>query len=274
MSQVTAQHMSILNFYTNAENSRATKEIQFKAEQKACIKVFNTFFSSDVMLQFTPLIKAYRLSQVWKDMNVLYDGLIGGVHSAGDLQSDMMEYKYDIAHGMAENIQYVEIISNNIEALGVPFGDPTRAVTFLRSIEGSNAHAEIKDMAKHHKRAKSDWQAIKVDLLYVYTTLQSSGKLGQYKKRGALALEEQGNVAAGDAAKQQKLERLKLDKKNQFCDHCKQRGHLREKCFEITACPNCGVIGHSKYRCPQPKSGEKAVSQDNGSILSDKGCIE
>jgi ribosomal protein L32 len=264
---------------------REIKEEIYKHEKKLAdvTSVFNSCFSSGVLQPFTKLLVARQFRQLWREMDVKFDGKVGGEQSIQTAIDTISSYRYDINHTYDENFAFFDTQCQQLFAYNGSYTEEQRKTYWLRAIKDSGAHFDMKTTCTYLENSGADWAAVRLALSNKYINLLSKGKFkkgretahtadastaqGKGKAKKAKAAAAAVAVATAAAAQSQVIATAvshalkaagfaapsalgKRGRDDRVCDECGKIGHTKDTCWQIKNCPVCGMKGHPDWLCP------------------------
>jgi hypothetical protein len=273
----------------------------FEERQTACLGVFHSIISPEMLQPYMNQLANRRFRQVFRDLIAAHDGTRAGIDNRMAVISELSAYIYSSDVSMGDNIQYIEILS------GIAgFDDSQKLVVLLTGLERCpSVHPELKHTAGLHRRLNSDYTTVSTALVKAYAVLLNTGKITQdpagkkpqTAERSAASfdtekllkqrikdLEEnrQGrqarkraaalnlNTGPGRGPKKQKGD-AKADVRH--CKTCHKDGHDTADCWINNPCSRCGSTTHGDWGHDRAvaKEEKRAAGAGGGSQGSSTG---
>jgi hypothetical protein len=245
--------------------------------KQAAMECFNTLFAPDVLHPYHVMLQQGRFRLVWLLMCDVFSGRAGGMSSASAITEQLISYTYDIDYAMTDNIQYIDVVCEQLRIFNIEIGDLMRMQYLVSGIKRSPAHHELKQVANNAMLNDFTYEELKSALKQKFLSLQSQQAL--HKHRGhpkpsgssatsgsfaAAGVEEiagaviaalsstgvlrKGNTQPGKPGKKARVE------DGRKCTHCGKAGHTVDTCFKVVPCPACNKTGHGEWNCPVKKA--------------------
>ncbi|KAJ1421698.1 hypothetical protein B484DRAFT_399375, partial [Ochromonadaceae sp. CCMP2298] len=167
------------------KKARDDREKEHKDMVEACIACFNEIFAPGVLTAYLEDVTNKLFRKAWCNMCRDMDGVMGGASTGSTLQFELLQFRYNNAFTMDQNVQYLETLRNQLTSLGLIQSDGTMNVTLINGIVKSAAHYKLKSQAEYEERQKTGtYESTKLALKIKYTQLVDSNEITAGGKHG------------------------------------------------------------------------------------------
>ncbi|KAJ1382139.1 hypothetical protein B484DRAFT_411536 [Ochromonadaceae sp. CCMP2298] len=239
----------------------------FEERQTACLGVFHSIISPEMLQPYMNQLANRRFRQVFRDLIAAHDGTRAGIDNRMAVISELSAYIYSSDVSMGDNIQYIEILS------GIAgFDDSQKLVTAL-----VKAYAVLLNTGKitqdpaGKKPQTAEKSAASFDtekLLKQRIKDLEENRQGRQARKRAAALNL--NTGPGRGPKKQRGDE-KADVRH--CKICHKDGHNTDDCWIKNPCSRCGSTTHGDWGHDRAvaKEEKRAAGAGGGSQGSSTG---